>query len=114
VGFAIPIDMAKDVIPDLREGTEVERAYLGVSTTDAPQGGALVAEVRPGDPAQEGGLEVGDRIVTVDGEEVGESADVSTLVTAKRPGDRIEIVVKRGDDEESLTVELGDRPDEAG
>ena len=114
VGFAIPIDMAKDVIPDLREGTEVERAYLGVSTTDAPQGGALVAKVRPGDPADEGGVEVGDQIVSVDGEEVGESADVSALVTAKRPGDRIEIVVKRGGEEESLTVELGDRPAEAG
>jgi len=114
VGFAIPIDMAKEVIPDLKEGTEVERAYLGVSTTDAPQGGALVAEVRPGDPAQEGGVEMGDRIVSVDGEEVNESADVSSLVTAKRPGDRIKIVVQRDGEEESLTVELGDRPAEAG
>ena len=114
VGFAIPVDLAKEVIPKLKKGEEIARAYLGVSTTDAPQGGALVAEVRPGDPADEGGVEVGDRIVSVDGKEVNESADVSTLVTAKRPGDRVVIVVRRGVAEESLNVELGERPKDAG
>jgi putative serine protease PepD len=114
VGFAIPVDTAKDVIPQLREGEEIERAYLGVSSADAPQGGALVAEVRPGDPAEQGGIEVGDRIVSVDGQEVNESADVSALVTAKRPGDKVEITVQRGGEEESLNVELGERPEDAG
>jgi putative serine protease PepD len=114
VGFAIPVDTAKDVIPQLREGEEIERAYLGVSSGDAPQGGALVAEVRPGDPADQGGIEVGDRIVSVDGQEVNESADVSALVTAKRPGDKVEITVQRGGEEESLNVELGERPEDAG
>jgi S1-C subfamily serine protease len=114
VGFAIPVDTAKEVIPQLREGKEVERAYLGVTSADAPQGGALVAEVRPGDPADQGGIEVGDRIVSVDGQEVNESADVSALVTAKRPGDKVEITVQRGGEEESLNVELGERPEDAG
>ena len=114
VGFAIPVDVAKEVIPKLKSGEEIPRAYLGVSTTDAPQGGALVAEVRPGDPADKGGVEAGDRIVSVDGEDVKESADVSTLVTAKRPGERIEIVVQRGGQKKSLNVELGDRPEDAG
>jgi S1-C subfamily serine protease len=114
VGFAIPVDTAKEVIPKLREGEEIARAYLGVQSSDAPQGGALVAEVRPGDPADEGGLEAGDRIVSVDGEEVNESADVSALVTTKRPGDKVEITVQRGGEEESLNVELGERPEDAG
>ena len=114
VGFAIPIDTAKEVVPKLKSGEEIARAYLGVSTTDAPQGGALVAEVRPGDPADEGGIEAGDRIVSVDGKEVEESADVSTLVTAKRPGERIEIAVERGGQKKSLNVELGERPEDAG
>jgi S1-C subfamily serine protease len=73
-----------------------------------------VAEVRPGDPAEQGGIEVGDRIVSVDGQEVNESADVSALVTAKRPGDKVEITVQRGGEEESLNVELGERPEDAG
>ncbi|MDQ3767934.1 MAG: trypsin-like peptidase domain-containing protein [Actinomycetota bacterium] len=114
VGFAIPVDTAKEIVPKLKKGEEVARAYLGVSTIDAPQGGALVAEVRPGDPADEGGVKTGDRIVSVDGEKVNESADVSRLVTAKRPGERIEIVVRRGGKEESLNVELGERPEDAG
>jgi len=116
VGFAVPVDTAKEVIPELRRGEKVERAYLGVSTTDAPNGdpGALVVDIRPGSPAGEAGFERGDLITGVAGEEVGESADVAEVVTSKRPGERVEVTVRRGGDEESLNVELGERPESAG
>jgi len=116
VGFAIPVDTAKDVVPELRRGEKIDRAYLGVSTTDAPNGdpGALVVEIRPGSPAAEAGFERGDVITGVAGKEVGESADVAEVITSKRPGERIEVNVRRGGDEESLNVELGKRPESAG
>ena len=115
VGFAVPIDTAKDILGKLRSGGEIERAYLGVSTTDPETGaGALVAEVVDGAPADDAGLQTEDLILRVDGEAIGESADVAEAVTAKRPGDEIEILVRRDGEQETITVELGTRPDQVG
>ena len=119
IGFAVPIDTAKRILPDLRSKGRVERAYLGVtSATVSPADnlrvdrGAFVDGVEPSGPAEEGGLRPGDIVVRIDGEEVASSDDVSAIVDAKRPGDRVKIEVIREGDRETLDVELGKRPEQ--
>ena len=112
VGFAIPVDTVKEVVPALKAGREIKRPYLGVSTGDAATGsGALVASVIAGGPADRAGLRPGDRIVAIGGEKVTQSTDVSGLVTARKPGDKLAIRISRGGDERTLSVTLGTRPD---
>jgi putative serine protease PepD len=111
VGFAIPVDTVKKVVPALKAGREIKPPYLGVSTGDATTGtGAQVAAVVDGGPAQRAGLRVGDRIVAIGGRAVMRSTDVSAIVTEREPGDKIEIRVRRGGDERTLSVTLGTRP----
>ena len=133
IGFAVPIDTAKDVVPQLKEDGEVERAFLGVTTTDVTEEiardfnlpveeGALVQDVVPGGPAAEAGLEAGgtetaeglvaggDIIVSVDGDEVTESLDVAEAIADNEAGDTVEIEYYRGDELETTDVELDERP----
>ena len=112
VGFAIPIDAAKEILPALKEGREVERPYLGVSTSDAPTGsGALVRAVVPGGPAARAGLRPGDRVLGLGGEAVRQSTDLSAAVAEHRPGAKVDVRVRRGGDERTVGVTLGTRPD---
>jgi putative serine protease PepD len=114
VGFAIPIDTAKQVVPQLKTGGKITRPYLGVSTGDPQTGtGAVVAGVVPGGPADDAGLRLGDRIVSVGGRPISESADVATAVVARKPGDEVKVGVRRGGSDKTVTVKLGTRPDVA-
>jgi S1-C subfamily serine protease len=114
VGFAIPVDTAKEVIPKLQRGEEIRRPFLGVTTTEADEGtGAVVAEVTRGGPAQRAGLRPGDRIVSVAGQQVREATDVAAAISDKRVGERVEVVVQRRGERETLQVELGARPRQA-
>jgi S1-C subfamily serine protease len=110
VGFAVPVDEIKRALPALERGESVERAYLGVRMGDAPDGGAAVGSVEPGGPAERGGLQGGDRIVEIDGQPVNDSDDVSGAVNAGRPGQELRLVVERGGQRRTLTVELGTQP----
>ena len=121
IGFAVPIDTAKRVLPTLKEGKDVERAYLGVtSATVAPEmnlrveRGAIVQDVAPLSPADEAGLIVGDVIVKLGGEEVRGTDDVSRIVDEHAPGDELEIEVVRAGEREQAKVELGKRPTVTG
>jgi len=114
VGFAIPIDTAKQILPQLKSGKEIKRAYLGVESGDAETGtGAVVGAVVPGGPAAAGGLRPGDRIVSIAGRAVAGSSDVSAAITGLRPGQEVKVGVRRGGDERTLTVKLGTRPAQA-
>jgi S1-C subfamily serine protease len=135
IGFAVPIDTAKQVIPQLRRGATVERAYLGVSTAtiDASlerlklgvRQGVLVQTVAPASPAARAGLRAGDRlttiggrpirlggdvIVSVDGRRVTTDAQFAELIGAHRPGDRVQLEIVRGAKQRTVTVRLGRRP----
>jgi S1-C subfamily serine protease len=116
IGFAVPVDTAKQVLPTLKEGEDVERAYLGVDTlTVTPElnlrvdRGAVVQVVEPLSPADEAGLIIGDVIVRLDGKEVREADDVSRIVTARKPGDEIDIELVRAGRREQAKVKLGRR-----
>jgi S1-C subfamily serine protease len=125
IGFAIPINTAKELLPKLRAGQDVKRAYLGVVMTDvtsdiakqlnlATDSGALVASITKGSPAAKAGLhqgENGDVIVAVDGKQVTSADQVVDAVGNKQPGDTIELEYYRGDEKKTTTITLGERPD---
>jgi putative serine protease PepD len=111
VGFAIAIDTAKEILPALKQGKEIKRPYLGVSTGDAATGsGAVVADVIAGGPADAAGLQPGDRITAIGGRRVMQASDVSAIVTAHKPGEKLDVRITRGGDERTLHITLGTRP----
>ena len=91
------------------DGTAVH-AYLGVQTTDAPNGGARVASVVDGGPAADAGLRAGDVITSVDGQRVADSSDLSTEVGNHKPGDQVEVGVTRDGTGHTLQAKLTNRP----
>ena len=139
IGFAVPINTAKEIADQLINGGEVQHAFLGISGTDLtpeiadafnldPQSGALVESVTPDGPAAKAGIEAGDVqaqvggapvraggdvITAVDGKAVTGMDDVIAAVDSKQPGDKLELTVSRKGDERTVTVTLGDRPDNA-
>ena len=130
IGFAVPIDQAKRELPKLRAGQEIKRAYLGVVMADVTdqiakqldlpvKEGALVQTVTNGSPANKAGLHAGsssgrgaDVIVSIDGKSVTSADDVVQAVSEKEPGDSVEIEYYRGDDKRTVTVKLGERPEQ--
>ncbi len=133
IGFAVPVSTAEQIVPQLKEDGEVERAYLGVTTTTVSEDlaerhnlpvdeGALIQEVADGAPADEAGLRGGrteiaegiriggDIIVRVDGQDIARNSDVADAILDNEPGDEVEIEYFRGDDRKTTTVELGERP----
>jgi putative serine protease PepD len=113
VGFAVPVDTVKDVVPKLIGGDEIKRAYLGVSTgEDATNDGAVVMSITQGGPAAGSGLRTGDRIIKVADRPITEPDELSAAVLEHKPGERIELTVVRGGDERTIDVQLGTRPDQ--
>src|SRR5829696_6032347 len=80
IGFAVPIDTAKRVVPELRRKGRVDRAYLGVTTAAVPGGGrgAIVADLVPGGPADDAGILPTDVIVSIDSEPVRTPTDIGS------------------------------------
>jgi putative serine protease PepD len=113
VGFAIPINTAKDVINQLETSGHVSHGYLGIATGDAKQGGATVGSVQPGSPAAKAGLQQGDVIKTVDGKTMGSSEDVVAAISGRHAGDKITLGVERGGQTKSFTVTLAQQPSQA-
>jgi putative serine protease PepD len=109
IGFAVPANTVREVVPRLSRGERIVRPYLGVTTAPAPQGAAIQA-LLPGGPAEREGLRAGDVVVRIDGQPVDEPEDVSDAVAAHRPGDRIEVEVMRDGERRTITVELAKRP----
>ena len=111
VGFAVPSNTARQVVPRLARGDSIDRGYLGVETSDAVSGGgAEVQTAVPDGPADRAGLLPGDVIKKVGGEDVGESADVSAIIATRAPGDEVEVEVDRGGSTKKIKVKLGTRP----
>ena len=114
IGFAVPSNTVREVVPRLEKGDRIARPYLGVETTDptdpnAPAG-AEITSVVPGGPADSAGLNPGDVITELGGEAVQGSSDVSRIVSAKQPGDHVDIRVDRSGQDVTLDATLQNRP----
>jgi serine protease Do len=123
IGFAIPINTAKPLIPQLVSNGEVTRGYLGVNiqtiTPDLARAlrvddrnGALVADVTSGSPAEDGGLRRGDIITGFDGQAVNDSHDLPALVAATPVDKQVTVTVRRDGKERQLSVKVGKLPSE--
>lgn len=121
IGFAVPSEVARSVVDQLRETGQVERGWLGVQLQPLTEeladalgldgtGGALVAEVTPDSPAAEAGIEAGDVIRAVAGEAVETPRDLSFAVAALSAGAEAAFRIARDGAEEELTVTIGARP----
>jgi putative serine protease PepD len=112
IGFAVPSNTVRDVVPRLERGQAIKRPYLGVETAADPShpNGATVASVVPGGPADKGGIQTGDVITKVDGKPVRDPADVASAIVGANPGDKVSVEVERNGLTEGLDVTLGTRP----
>jgi S1-C subfamily serine protease len=112
IGFAIPSNTMREVVPRLERGRTVEHAYLGVQTREFQSGpGAYVADLTPGAPAADAGLQVGDVVVGVDHTPVTVPEDISAAIEDRKPGDRVSIEVQRAGARTRLRATLGVRPE---
>ena len=124
IGFAIPINMAKDLLPQLKTG-KVSRGRLGVHIQEVTselaasfgldeKHGAVISEVIDNSPAARAGLEVGDIILAVDGQKVEEMQRLPRMVAAKKPGTRVNLKVLRMGKVLKVDVVLDDLEGENG
>ncbi|MEO3427301.1 DegQ family serine endoprotease [Pelagibius sp. CAU 1746] len=122
IGFAIPSNMVKSVVAQLREKGSVERGWLGVQiqkvTPDLAEAlglsgptGAIVAEVTPDSPAQKAGLKSGDVILSFAGEKIDGTRDLARTVAQHPAGTEAEMKIWRKGSEETLAVVTGLQPD---
>ncbi|MBT8213533.1 MAG: trypsin-like peptidase domain-containing protein [Acidimicrobiia bacterium] len=109
VGFAISIDLAVIVADQLVAGDNVGLAFLGVSMTSPANGdsGALIQSVVAGSAAAEGGLQVGDLVVAVNGDPIRDGSDLRAEIITLRPGTTVEITVERDGSGLTRTITLG-------
>jgi len=122
IGFAVPINMVKAVLTQLKDKGVVTRGWIGVSvqvlTPELAKSfglkepnGALVSSVAPGDPAEKGGVKPGDIIVSFDGKAVKELNDLPKIVAATTPGKTIKMKVIREGAQKTLSLTVGKKDD---
>ncbi len=121
IGFAIPIDQAKDIIAQLKDSGAVTRGWLGVTIQDLKgdlaayyglkdKSGVMVASVVPGDPADRAGIQPKDIITEIDGKKVTTSRDLTALAAKLGVGDTARVTVLRDGRQKDLDLKVGKRP----
>lgn len=118
LGFAIPVNILKDILPQLRDKGRVTRGYIGVKTLDttplqrrrlggqSDQPGILVDSAPRGSPAAKSGLRKGDFVLKLDNQPVLSTGQFNRLVASKSPGSKVSITFVRDSKEYTLEVEL--------
>jgi len=123
IGFAIPVDIVKDITNSLIQTGRVVRGWMGIAIQemtpalaesfqlpDIHQGGVLISEVHENGPSAKSGLKRGDVILEYRGEKLKDVNHLRHIVARTRVGDGVEVKVLRDGVEETLTVHVGERP----
>jgi serine protease Do len=122
VGFAIPANLARDVMQSLREKGRVVRGYIGASvqplTPELAEAmklkgqptGALVGEVAPNTPSEKAGIKTGDVITAVNGKKISDARELRLMIGSMAPGTKVQIEVNREGQKKTFGVELAEMP----
>lgn len=110
VGFAISSNRVKAAADQLSKGGKVSHPYLGVGLTDGQSGGAVIANVVSGGPADKAGLQKGDVVMQADGQNVADSTALINVIQSHKVGDKVQLTVQRNGAQQTVTVTLGDTP----
>jgi serine protease Do len=123
IGFAIPINLAKGIIDQLKEKGEVTRGWLGVGIQDLTpeladyynlkaEKGVLITQVFEGDPADKAGIKVNDIILSVDGKSVSTGRELSAMIASTPVGHKTTLDLVRDGRKKAVTVTLAKRDDD--
>jgi serine protease Do len=123
IGFAIPVDLAKGIVAQLKDGGEVTRGWLGVAIQDltaelaeyygiAGRKGVLIAQVFKDDPADKAGLQANDVVTAIDGRAVSTGRELSQVIANTKVGKKAKITYVRDGKERTVSVRLTKRDDD--
>ena len=123
VGFAVPINVAKEILPQLRDKGHVTRGWLGVVIQPVSEDmakslhmqdakGALISDVTKDSPAEKAGLKPEDVVLTADGRAIEDSSALSRYIASKAPGSTVRLQILRGESQKTVSLTLGTFPDE--
>ena len=124
IGFAIPISMAKTILPDLKAKGKVTRGWLGISVQDITEdiaknmklkdrSGALISDVFKGDPADKAGLKSGDIVTEINGKKIKDTHELLMMIAAFRVGETIKIKILRDGQEKEVSLAVAERKEQA-
>lgn len=122
LGFAVPVNMLKDILPKLKKG-KVDRGWLGVTVQSLDDKiaeglglenseGALIADVVKGDPAEKAGIKAGDVVVAINGRPIKDSRDLINIIGGYEPNSVVKLTVVRDGKKRDISVKLGLRKDD--
>ncbi len=122
IGFAVPVDMAKQILPDLKKFGKAKWGWIGVAIQELnpelaesfglkDEKGVLIASVIPGDPADKAGMEPGDILLEFDGHEVNETRDLQRVVGRTTPGNKSRLLIVRDGKEKTIIITIGKQKD---
>jgi serine protease Do len=122
IGFAVPSNLMKGLLPRLEKGEPITRGFLGVGIQDltpemsralgAPSAeGAVVIDVPSGSPAHQGGIRTDDVVIAVDGQKVTNASVLVRMIGFTLPGKSVTLSVYRRGKPQELKITLGTRPE---
>ena len=122
IGFAIPANLARDVMQSLREKGRVVRGYIGASVqTLTPElaeamklkgqpAGALVGEIAPKSPSEKAGMKTGDVVTAVNGKKISDARELRLMIGSMAPGTKVQTEINREGQSKIINVELAEMP----
>jgi len=123
IGFAVPVNLAREVMDQIMDHGKVNRAYLGIMVQDVTPGiatamglkdmkGVLIGDVTPSGPAQKSGIKRGDIILDVNGSPVADSRELRNTISMMKPDATVKLRILRDGNQSDMNVTLGNLPDQ--